>query len=254
VKRTARLWLWLIVPVIGCGPGAPADREPLRVAAASDLQAAFGELAEAFQRQSGVPVDFVAGSSGNLARQIRQGAPFDVFLSADRARVRELAEEGIVRPESVRAYAIGSLVVAVSQASGVAVASLDDLARPEVKRIAIANPDHAPYGAAARQALQRAGLWEALEPRLAMAETVRQALQFVQTGNAEAGLVGRAIADVPGIAVVPVDPGLHDPIVQALGIVAASRRGGEAGRFAAFLLGPDGQKILARKGFKPPAE
>jgi molybdate transport system substrate-binding protein len=124
--------------------------------------------------------------------------------------------------------------------------TLADLARPEVKKVALANPDTAPYGAAAKPALQKAGLWDALgrDRKIAQSETVRQALQYVQTGNAEAGLVGRAIARVPEVRVVEVDPGLYDPIVQSLGIVAQTKQPEAAERFARFVLGGEGQAVL----------
>jgi molybdate transport system substrate-binding protein len=112
-----------------------------------------------------------------LTQQIRQGAPLDVFLSADMAFVRDLAKENFVEPDTVRAYARGRLVLVVNRASGMTLEGLPALVRPEVKRVAIANPEFAPYGRAARQALEKAGLWEGLKPKIVQAETVRQALQ-----------------------------------------------------------------------------
>lgn len=234
-----------------CAPN-PSTPAPLRVAAASDLQAAFPALIAGFHQHSGETVEMIAGASGQLSQQVRQGAPFDVFLSADLGFVAKLAEAGAIRPDSVRPYAIGSLVLAVYRESPAGVSSLGDLARPEIQRVSIANPEHAPYGRAAKQALERAGLWESLRPKIVQAETVRQALQFVRTGNADAGLVGRAISDVPEVRIVTIDPALHEPIVQGLGIVAASARPESAAAFTRFLLGADGQRILAQYGFRPP--
>ena len=248
----------LLLLVVGCAPpGTPAPNPARhlhrrRVAAASDLQAAFPALAARARQAAGIEVEFVAGASGLFAQQIRQGAPFDVFLSADRAFVQSLADAGAIRPDSVRPYAIGSLVLVIHRDVTAPVASLADLTRPEIAKIAIANPDTAPYGRAARQALERAGLWKQVEPKVVPAESVRQALQFVQTGNAEAGLVGRAIADVPQVRWVPVAGKLHDPIVQTLGIVAGSPHAEAAGRFTAFLLGPEGSGILSKFGFAVP--
>jgi molybdate transport system substrate-binding protein len=251
--RSRRVAAWLRVGIalvaLGCG-GKRAAPEPLRVAAASDLQAALPAIVGRFEAARKVEVVVTFGASGQLADQIRQGAPFDVFLAANQRFVKDLADEGLIRPDSVRPYAKGSLVLAVHSASVAEVAGLADLAKAEVKKVALANPATAPYGAAARQALERSGLWESLGPKLVQAETVRQALQFVQTGNAEAGFVGRAIAGVPEVKIVEVDPALYDPIVQALGIVSTTRRGEDAEAFARFLLGDEGRTMLSGYGFQ----
>lgn len=250
MKRLTLSLLLATLP-IGCGP-SPTARPPLRIAAASDLQAALPVLVERFEAEHRIKVDITLGASGLLAAQIEQGAPFDVFLAANRAFVDRLAQSGAIRPDSVRAYTRGTLVLAVHRDSGALIASLDDLKRPEIKRIALANPEFAPYGNAGKQALERAGLWDVLRPKIVQSETVRQALQFVQSGNAEVGLVGKAIADVPEVRVVTIDPKLHDPIIQGLGIVAGSERLDDAERFARFLLGNDGQRILGEFGFSRP--
>jgi molybdate transport system substrate-binding protein len=250
VMKRSGLCIAVMLLATACGPGEVRPPGGLRVAAASDLAAALPALAEGFKRETGRDVEFVVGASGQLAQQIRQGAPFDMLLSADRKFVERLADEGIVRPDSVRPYARGSLVLVVHR--GTKLTDLRELARPDLKHIALANPDIAPYGRAGKQALERAGLWTELEPKIVRAETVRQALQFVQTGNAEAGLVGRAIAGVPEVSVVAIDTALYDPIIQGMGIVARSRNAESAGAFARFLLGDGGQAILARFGFVPP--
>jgi molybdate transport system substrate-binding protein len=249
-----RLLLGFAMLAVGCGPrgGEQTPAEPLRVAAASDLQAALPALGRAFKEETGLEVVFTPGASGQLARQIRQGAPFDVFLAANRRFVDDLAADGSIRRDSVRPYARGSLVLAVHESAAGTVTSLADLAKPEVKKIALANPAFAPYGAAGKQALERAGLWAGVEPKVVLAETVRQALQFVESGNAEAGLVGRAIAGVPGVRVVAVDPALYDPIIQALGVTATTKRADDAERFARFLLGESGRRILSDYGFARP--
>lgn len=250
-RRLASILLLLLA---GCD--APTPSEVVSVAAASDLQAVLPVLEERFHEEQGLALRVTIGSSGQFAQQIEQGAPFDLFLSANRGFVRGLADKGLIRPDSVRDYARGSLVLVVHRQADpdAAIAGLDDLRRPEVKRIAIANPETAPYGRAAKQALERAGLWEELGPKVVQAESVRQALQFVQTGNAEAGLVGKAIADVPEVRAVPVDPSLHDPLNQALGITTEAREPSKAEAFAAFLLSKTGQSILARYGFRPPSQ
>jgi molybdate transport system substrate-binding protein len=238
------------------GCGAPQDRTPaapgpLRVAAASDLRDALPVLARRFREKTRVEVVTTFGASGQLAEQIKAGAPFDVFLAANLKFVQDLASGGFVKPDSVKPYARGTLVLAVHGEAGSAIDTLADLKKPEVKKIALANPAFAPYGAAGKQALERAGLWAEVGPKIVQAESVRQALQFVQSGNAEAGLVGRSIANVPEIRVVAVDPTLYDPIIQGLGIVAQTHSG-EAQAFHDFVLGPEGRKILERFGLKAP--
>jgi molybdate transport system substrate-binding protein len=240
------LFLVILVATLGCGNRSAA---PLRVAAASDLQSALPKLADRFRSTTGVATTLTFGASGQLSEQIKNGAPFDVFLAANQSFVRDLADQALIKPDSVHPYARGSLVLAVYQELGETVQSLEDLTKPAIKKIALANPATAPYGKAGKQALERAGLWVALEPKIVMAESVRQALIYAQKGDAEAALVGRAIAGVPEIRVVEVDPKLYDPIIQAIGVVAATARTADADRFARFVLGNEGQGILKEFGF-----
>jgi molybdate transport system substrate-binding protein len=226
-------------------------REPLRIAAASDLQKVLPRLAERFRERTGMSATLTLDASGRLAEQIKAGAPYDVFLAANAKFVEDLAAAGAVDAGSVRPYALGELVLCVHQAVGEQVRSLPDLGRPEVKKIAIANPEYAPYGVAARQALERAGLWRGLEAKVVRADSVRQALTYAQNGDAEAALVSRSIADVPDVRLVEVDPSLYEPIVQVLGVVAAGARRERAGEFAEFVLGDEGQAILREFHFRP---
>ncbi|WP_406697212.1 molybdate ABC transporter substrate-binding protein [Singulisphaera sp. Ch08] len=229
------------------GQGAPLG--PLGIAAASDLQTVLPVLAKRFTAQTKIELRLTFGASGQLAEQIKAGAPFDVYLAANQAFVQGLAAGGHIQADSIHPYARGTLVLAVHRESGTSITSLADLERPEIKKIALANPATAPYGAAGKQALERSGLWSKLEPKIVQAESVRQAFQYVHSGNAEAGLVGRALATVPEIRVVEVEPSLYDPIVQALGIVARTQRAKDAGKFAEFILGDEGQAILRDAGF-----
>lgn len=249
MNRHPRL-IALAALLLGCGgPTATKPAEPLRVAAASDLQAVMPRLVERFKAAKGVDVAATYGASGQFAQQLKQGAPFDLFFSANRKFVADLANSGILVPTTVRDYARGSLVLVVRSEVPGTIQALDDLRDSSVKKFAIANPETAPYGAAARQALEKSGLWEALEPKRVQAETVRQALQFVQTSNAEAGLVGKAIADVPGLRAIPIDESLHDPLWQAFGVNAASKRRDDAIAFGEFLTGGEGKSILREAGF-----
>ena len=246
--------LTLAMTLGGCG-GSPPSRpaiEPLRIAAASDLQTVMPRLIERFQHRERIEVQATYGASGMFAQQVKQGAPYDLFFSANRKFVADLAADGLVSPDTVRDYAQGALVLAIGEPAPETIASLDDLTNPVIKKVAIANPDIAPYGAAARQALQAVGLWDALEPKRVQAETVRQALQFVQTGNAEVALVGKAIASVPGVRSVPIDQALYDPLWQSCGVVAGSKREDDAMAFLRFVTEGEGQTILRDAGFSTP--
>jgi molybdate transport system substrate-binding protein len=233
--------------VLGCGEAEP---EPLRIAAASDLQTALPIVAARFRQDTGIRIEPTFGSSGQLAQQIRQGAPFDVFLAANREYVEDLEESGAIEAGSVRPYARGSLVMAVHGDVGKWFTSLEDLSKPAIKKVALANPEFAPYGRAARQALESAGLWEEIQPKLAQAESVRQALQFVESGNAEVGLVSLSNVDSEAMRVVPVDPDLYESLVQSMGVVKTSKRRKDARAFTDFLLGEVGQGMLADLGFR----
>jgi molybdate transport system substrate-binding protein len=242
-----RAWLLPLALVVGCGSKpAPA---PFRAAAASDLQSVMPILASRFKADTGIDVEVAFGASGRFAAQIKQGAPFDLFLAANRTFIDDLAKSGTIRPDSVRPYARGSLVLVVNKLFDPGVKGLDDIAGDKITKIAIANPETAPYGAAAKQLLERAGLWEKVKPKLVQADSVRQALEFVESGNAEVGFVGKAIADVKAVRSIPLPPDGYDPIIQAMGIVADTKRGEDAERFAKFLLGEAGQGILRDFGF-----
>jgi molybdate transport system substrate-binding protein len=232
-----------------------ADPRPLRIAAASDLQRVLPRLVERFQARTQATTTLTFDSSGRLAEQIRAGAPFDVFLSANTRFVTDLASEGLIVSETVRPYARGSLVLCVHKSVREDVSDLSALKQARVRKIAIANPEYAPYGIAARQALERAGFWSSLEPKIVRAESVRQAMVYVQNGDAEAALVSRALADVPEVRVVEIDRSLYEPLIQAAGVVAATTQRDRAAEFLDFTVGEEGQGILRAAGFEnAPAE
>ncbi len=234
---------------------ARAEGRVLRVAAAASLSFAFAELVPAFERDTGIDVVTSLGSTGMLARQIEHGAPFDLFFAADESYVKGLGDKGRVEPGTTRVYAEGRLALVVNTKSGAeaqSLKSLASLADVRIKRVAIANPDHAPYGRAAREALQEAGVWESVRPRLVYGENVRQALRFVQTGNAPAGIVALSVADAPGVTPFAVDPALHAPINQAAMVVRGTSMGAEARAFIEYVTGPDGRAIMKSHGFFPP--
>lgn len=239
-------------------PGLASAQRPPVVAAAADLNAALTEVAAQFERDAGHRVDLVFGSSGTLARQIQDGAPFEIFLSADEALVEQLATAGLTRDAGVL-YGIGRLVLFAPTGSPLepregldGLAAL--LARGRVTRFAIANPAHAPYGRAAEAALRRRGLWTTLAPHLVLGENASQAAQFATTGNAVGGLIAYSLALAPGLqgrgtyALVPDAD--HPPLRQRMALLM--RAGEVAAAFYRYLQEPPARAVFARFGFVAP--
>lgn len=238
-------------------PGAVANAAAT-VAAASDLQFALPLIAAEFTRQTGSAVKLVFGSSGDFRRQIAQGAPFELFLSADEDLALALAKEARARDEGA-VYAIGRIVLFAPHGSPLKPdAELRDLAAAiadgRVKKFAIANPGHAPYGAAARQALMRAGLWDKLQTRLVLGENVSQAAQFAMSGSAQGGIFAYSLALSPAIAklgtyaLIPAE--MHEPLRQRMVLLKSA--GETAKAFYRFLQQPAARAMLEQYGFTLP--
>jgi molybdate transport system substrate-binding protein len=242
----------LFLLAISCAVLLPAAPEELLISTAANLRDACVRLEPEFEAATGIQVLFNFGPTGKLATQIEQGAPVDLLIAADTATPRHLESLGLTLPGSLAAYARGRLALWWRADSRYTFAGLEDLSRPEVKRIAIADPRLAPYGLAAQQALQAAGLWEQVQPRLVFAENIAQALQYAETGNVEAALVARSLCIQGEGRWILVPAELHQPLDQALVIIRGSPRAREAQRFADFLLGPEAQRILAAFGYEAP--
>jgi molybdate transport system substrate-binding protein len=254
MTRRGLIVLALALGVARAAPAQPAAVPALVVYAASDLDMAFREIKPLFEKVTSARVTLVIGSTGNLAKQIGHGAPADVFFAANESFVDDLRAAGAVIPQTRALYAQGRIVLAVPKKSVIAVRELGDLLRPEVRRVAIANPAHAPYGRAAQEALERAGVWERIKPKLVYGENIRHALQFVETGAVEAGIVALSIADAPGIAHAPIDPALYAPLNQVAAVVKRSPHPDLGVAFIQFVNGAEGRPILKRYGFLLPGE
>ena len=218
--------------------GCAAPGPELVVGAASSLEPSLRAFADAFEVKEGARVTLLPAASGTIARQIEEGAPIDVFASADPAYMERLAAGGFVEAGSVRAFGEGRLVLVATFSTRGTARWTAPLRRGDVRYIAIANPRTAPYGAAAVEAPMSAGLWEALEAKVVYGESVAQALQFVRTGNADVGLVAASLVRdglADGLAVYDIEPGLYEPIAEQVGVVSASERRGLAERFAEAL-------------------
>lgn len=246
------MFLGLNVGCVGSRDSKPPSDPTLTVAAAADLQTAFTEIARLFERSASCRVSLTFGSTGQLAQQIASGLPVDLFAAANLSYIDSLDAQGLIEPGTRRIYGRGHIVLVAQRGRGSKIKQLEDLLSTEVKHIAIANPAHAPYGAAARQALERVGLWEQLQPKIVLGENVRQAIQYVETGNAEAGIVALSIASGTELSINPIDESLHEPIEQGLGIIAGTSRIELARQFVEFLNGPEARAVMTRCGFVVP--
>jgi len=254
LKQLQRWTAGWFVCVLACG-GVSGQQNKIRVAAAADLKFAMVELAQKFEEQGGAKVEVTYGSSGNFSSQMQNGAPFDVFFSADVDYPRRLAAAGVAEPGTMYEYAIGRIVIWAPPDAKVDVArdGWRALLDARVQKIAIANPQHAPYGRAAMAAMQKAGIYEQVKTKLVYGENISQAAQFVQSGSAQAGIVALSLAVSPGMKdgeswVVPAE--MHPPIEQAAIVLRAAQNKSGATAFLEFVASAKGREILARFGFR----
>lgn len=232
----------------------PSGRS-VRIAAASDLARAFEELGTAFHTKTQIAPVFSFDSSGLLAKRIEQGAPYFVFASANREYADQVVKQGRCDRTSMRAYARGRIVV-WSRTGTQPPATLADLAGPRFRRIAIANPAHAPYGRAAKQALQNAGIWDQLEgERIKYADSVQAAMQYARSGAVDAAVVALSLAVVTdGGAFLPIDQSQYEPLEQQM-VVCGTGAEADAGRqFVDFVASAEGREVMTRYGFLLPTE
>ena len=237
-----------------------ADSEAPLIAAASDLQFAVTEVAEAFTAETGQAVRLSFGSTGNFARQIREGAPFEVFMAADEAFIADLHADGFTEGAG-DLYALGRIAIVTPEGAALTPdANLDALeamlAAGEITRFAIANPEHAPYGMRAREALISRGLWDDLQPVMVLGENVSQAAQFALSGNAAGGIIAYSLALASEVAargthaLIPED--WHEPLRQRMVLLNGAGPGAEA--FYAYIQTPEARAIMARHGFSLPGD
>jgi len=236
------------------GAQSPPPRS-IAVAAASDLRFALDEIVLAFEKANpGVDVRVSYGASGSFFSQIANGAPFDLFFSADVDYVKKLGDQGLTLPDSTFVYGIGRIVLWTSHSKLDVSRGLAALLDPAVRKIAIANPRHAPYGRAAEAALRSAGIYDAVQPKLVFGENVAQTAQFVETGAADAGIIAHALAQAPTLQkegrffLIPSD--LHPRLEQGAAILQRSAEPAAAEAFRGFVLGAEARAILDRFGFE----
>jgi molybdate transport system substrate-binding protein len=241
-----------------CTTGA-AERKTIAIAAASDLVFCLDELDRDFKKEHpGTEFKVSTGSSGNFFAQIQNGAPFDVFLSADIAYPRSLVASKKADAESLFVYAVGRLVLWSMNTNVDVNKGLSILTAPAIGKFALANPEHAPYGAAARAALRKAGLWESLQPKLVLGENIAQTAQFIQTGNVDAGLVALSLVTAPKMKgkgtwwLVPESE--HPRLEQAAALTIRGAQNPAAIAYLQFLRSAKARSIFDRYGFQSPAE
>ncbi len=247
---------WLAV-ACGLSLCLPANAEKLTIAAAADLTFAMNEIVASFRKANPADtVDVIYGSSGKFFVQIQQGAPFDLLFSADIAYLRKIVESGLAA-SAVKPYAFGRSVLwsAILDATKMTIASLTD---PCIVRIAIANPKHAPYGKRAKEALQASGVWEKVEPKLVYGENISQTAKYVETGNAQVGIIALSLALSPTLAseggywLIPEK--LHEPLEQ--GFVITKRAAGNvlARRLADYMESAPARAVMIKYGFALPGD
>lgn len=243
------------VAIIVSGPTLASGT--LTIAAASDLKFAMDEIVEGFRAaHPDDRVNVIYGSSGKFHTQIHQGAPFDLYFSADIAFPRGLEEKGLAAG-STRPYAVGRIVL-WSNSRDASQMTLADLADPTIRRIAIANPRHAPYGMRAEEALRSVGLWDDLRGKLVQGENIAQTAQFVQTGNADIGIIALALALNPTLVATGgyhlIDDALHKPLDQGFIVTKRAADNPLAHAFAEYMGHPEARAIMIRYGFVLPGE
>jgi molybdate transport system substrate-binding protein len=248
-----RLAVPLVVLVVcSCGKRSSSSGTEIKVAAASDLARAFDEVGKAFQAETGIRATFTFKSTGLLATQIEEGAPFDLFAAANVSFVDKVIAAGVCDGSTRALYARGRIV---AYTRGEALPSLEALTDPKYKKIGIANPEHAPYGLAARQAFEKLGLWDELQPKLVLGENIQVPMQWAKTGDVDVAIVALSLAVVAdGGSSLPIDPALHAPLDQALVVCGKGPAAEAAQKFAAFVASDQGREIMNRYGFLLPGE
>ena len=243
----------LLVIAASCGKPAESE-EKLIVAAAADLIPAFRELGTSFEQATGIKTTFNFSSTGILARQIENGAPVDLFAAANIGFIDGLEKKGLIIADTKALYARGRITLWVAPTNKAEITKLEDLARPEVEKISIANPEHAPYGTAAREAFQSLGIWSAAQPKCVFGDNVRQALQYAEAGEVNAAIVALSLSVQTKGNWILIPQELHQPLDQALAVIKGATREKEARQFALFINGPQGRPIMRKYGFILPGE
>jgi molybdate transport system substrate-binding protein len=266
MKRRWFLVLALVSLLAACGvpinqastpiasPAPTTNGVTLTVSAAADLNYVFPAIGKLWEQETGNKVTFNLGSTGQLAQQIERGAPVDLFAAANKKFVEALDKDGLIVSETKALYGVGRLTLWQREGSTLELTDIKDLTKPAVKRVAIANPSHAPYGVAAREALQAAGLWDEIQPKLILGENIKQTQQYAETGNVEVAIAALSISiGKPGKWTL-IPAALHKPLEQMLAVPKSAPHPEVAKQFAAFINGEKGRPLMRKYGFVLPGE
>lgn len=241
--------------IAGCRQRPAGDQQntqEINVAAAANLTEAFAEVAKQFTAKSGIRVVYSFGSTADLTKQIENGGPFDLFASADIEHIDELGQKGLIVSDSRALYARGRLVIWTPPQGRVKISRLEDITGADVKVVAIAKPDLAPYGRATVETLKALNIWPQVEPKVVYGTNVSNTKQYATSGNADVAFIPLALVKKGEGQYLEVDEKLHQPIDQALAIIKASGKQDMARRFVNFVLGDEGQAILQQYGYINP--
>ncbi len=266
-KRRWLLGLALMALLVACGISSTNQQSPapvassptsnpvtLTVSAAADLNYVFPEIGKVWEQETGNKVVFNFGSTGQLAQQIERGAPVDLFAAANKKFVEDLDKKGLILSDTKALYGVGRITLWQKEGSALDITNIKALTKPEIKRVAIANPEHAPYGVAAKQAMETAKIWQELQPKLVLGENIKQTQQYAETGNVDVAIVALSLSvNQPGKWVL-IPSELHKPLDQMLAVPKAAPYPEVAKRFAAFVNSEKGRPLMQKYGFVLPGE
>lgn len=230
------------------------EKGELTIAAASSVTEAFTEIGAAFEASNNCRITLSFGSTGTLVEQITNGAPFDIFAAANESAITGLDEKGSILSDTIQIYATGRIGIATYKGREIEATTLEDLKNPKIKVIAIASPEHAPYGLAAKQAIETAGLWETLEPKIVFGKNIAETLTYLTTGNADVAFIALSQKDETTLNYNLIDSSMHAPLNQAMAIVKDTQNEALARQFIDYVNGPKGKEIMGKYGFITPKE
>ena len=227
----------------------------LRIAAAADLTLAFKEIATQFEQETKIPTEITFGSTGTTAMQIENGAPYDVFAAADVSYIDGLNKKGLILDGTQQLYGQGRIGIATLKGSNLEIKELKDLMdNPKIKKIAIAEPSHAPYGKAAKQAFEHLNLWDKVQSKMVYGQNIQDTLSTLKSGNVDTAIIALSIYKAEEVDFTLIDGSLHDPLNQTMAILKSTKQEENSRKFVAFVNGEKGRVVMKKYGFLLPSE